>query len=66
MEENNDKENKEEYSPPTLNNNLQSHLLEIKNIKNNVDIINGTYSNDVALVENCEELDLKVSENFEE
>ena len=63
MEENNDKENKEEYSPPTLNNNLQSHLLEIKNIKNNVDIINGTYSNDVALVENCEELDLKVSEN---
>ena len=63
MEENNDKENKEEYSPPTLNNNLQSHLLEIKNIKNNLDIINGTYSNDVALVENCEELDLKVSEN---
>ena len=63
MEENNDKENKEEYSPPTLNNNLQSHLLEIKNIKNNVDIINGTYSNHVALVENCEELDLKVSEN---
>ena len=63
MEENNDKENKEEYSPPTLNNNLQSHLLEIKNIKNNVDIINGTYSNDVALIENCEELDLKVSEN---
>ena len=63
MEENNVIENKEEYSPPTLNNNLQSHLLEIKNIKNNVDIINGTYSNDVALVENCEELDLKVSEN---
>ena len=66
MKENNIiKENniEEEYSPPTLNNNLQSHLLQFKNIKKNVDIINGTYSNDVALVENCEELDLKVSEN---
>ena len=66
MKENNTiKENniKEEYSPPTLNNNLQSHLLEFKNIKDNIDVINGTYSNDVALIENCEKLDIKVSEN---
>ena len=53
----------EDYSPPTLNNNLQTHLIHFKNIKNNIDIINGTYSNDVALVENCEKFDVKVSEN---
>ena len=53
----------DEYSPPTLNNNLQTHLIHFKNIKSNIDMINGTYSNDVALVENCEEFDVKVSEN---
>ena len=51
------------YNPPTLKNNLQSHLLHYKNIQKNIDIINGTYSNDVALIENCSQFDIKVSEN---
>ena len=51
------------YDPPTLKNNLQSHLLHYKNIQKNIDIINGTYSNDVALIENCSQFDIKVSEN---
>ena len=70
MKENNEQENniinetnKEKYSPPTLNNNLQSHLILIKNVKENIDMINGTYSNDVVLIENCEAFDVKVSEN---
>ena len=51
------------YNPPTLKNELQSHILPFQNIKKNISIINGTYSNDVALIENCEEFRINVSEN---
>ena len=69
MKENDKKENIintnliNDYNPPTLENNLQSHLIISKNLKKNLDIINGTYSNDVSLIENCEEFSVKVSEN---
>ena len=74
MKENNEKDEKEEniintkeshsnYNPPTLENNLQSHLLHYKNIQKNLEIIHGSYSNDVALVENCTEYDIKMAEN---
>ena len=69
MKENDKKENIintnliNDYNPPTLENNLQSHLIISKNLKKNLDIINGTYSNDVSIIENCEEFSVKVSEN---
>ena len=70
MKENNEKEEnkitteeKKEYSPPSLDNKLQSHVLHFKNVNKNINMINGTYSNDVALIENCSEYDIKVSEN---
>ena len=50
------------YNPPTLKNELQSHIVHFKK-RNGVDIINGTYSNDVALIEDCSNFDIKVSEN---
>ena len=50
------------YNPPTLKNELQSHIVHFKK-RNGVDIINGTYSNDVALIEDCSDFDIKVSEN---
>ena len=49
--------------PPTLNNNLQSHLVHSNGIKKNMDMIYGTFSNDVVLVENCEEFQVRVAEN---
>ena len=51
------------YNPPTLENNLQSHLLHYKNIQKNIESIYYTYSNDVALIENCTEYNIKVAEN---
>ena len=61
---NQNESNKEiNYNPPTLENKLQSHLLHYKNIQKNIDSIYYTYSNDVALIENCTEYNIKVSEN---
>ena len=51
------------YNPPTLENNLQSHLLHYKNIQKNIESIYYTYSNDVALIENCTQYNIKVAEN---
>ena len=50
------------YDPPTLKNDLQSHILHFKK-RDGIDIINGTFSNDVALIEDCSDFDIKVAEN---
>lgn len=74
MKENKDKEeniikanntNNEQINdiPPTLKNNLQSHLVHSKGIKKNMDMIYGTFSNDVVLIEDCEEFQVRVAEN---
>ena len=61
MKEEQDKENK--YSPPTLNNPHQSNLLISSNQKNSLNIINGSFSNDFVIAENCEEFKLSIKEN---
>jgi len=53
----------EEYNPPTLVNPQQSNILSFKNEKDNFSIINGSYSNDFAVIENCEEFRLSIKEN---
>ena len=50
-------------SPPTLKNPLQSHILPYLGVKNNFGIINGSYSNDLILLEDAEKYNLSVKEN---
>lgn len=51
------------YSPPTLHNPHQSHIMSYSNIKESFSIINGSYSNDFALIENCNQFSLSIKEN---
>ena len=51
------------YSPPTLVNPFQSHIMPFSGMKKTLSIINGSYSNDLALVENSEEFNLSIKEN---
>ena len=53
----------ENYSPPTLKNPHQSNILPYSGQSNTFSIINGSYSNDFALVENCKEFSLSIKEN---
>ena len=51
------------YNPPTLVNPQQSNIMSFSNIKKNFSILNGSYSNDFVLMENCEEFNLSIKEN---
>ena len=51
------------YSPPTLKNPHQSHIILLSEIKKNFQIINGSYSNDFILIEKCYEFTLSIKEN---
>ena len=51
------------YNPPTLVNPQQSNIMSFSSIKKNFSIINGSYSNDFVLMENCEEFILSIKEN---
>ena len=51
------------YNPPTLINSLQSNIMSFSNLEKNLSIVNGSYSNDFVLVENCQEFQLQVKEN---
>ena len=51
------------YCPPTLNNPHQSNILPYSGQNDNFSIINGSYSNDFALVENCQSFSLSIKEN---
>ena len=51
------------YNPPTLVNPQQSNIMSFSSIKKNFSIINGSYSNDFVLMENCEEFNLSIKEN---
>ena len=53
----------EEYNPPTLKNPQQSHIMPFSKLENTLNIVNGSYSNDFALVENCKELNFSIKEN---
>ena len=50
-------------SPPTLKNPLQSHILPYVGVKDNFGIINGSYSNDLILLEDAENYNLSIKEN---
>ena len=51
------------FSPPTLNNPHQSHIVSYSQIKKNLAIVNGSYSNDLIVIENCYEFSLSIKEN---
>ena len=51
------------YSPPTLKNPHQSHIVSFSDISKNISIINGSYSNDLILIEKCNEFSLSIKEN---
>jgi mono-ADP-ribosyltransferase sirtuin 6 len=51
------------YSPPTLKNPHQSHIILLSEIKKNFQIINGSYSNDFILIEKCYEFTVSIKEN---
>ena len=53
----------ESYSPPTLKNPHQSHIVSSSNLEKSLSIINGSFSNDFVLAENCKEFNLSVKEN---
>ena len=53
----------EKYNPPTLKNPQQSHIMPFSKLENTLNIVNGSYSNDFALVENCKELNFSIKEN---
>ena len=60
-----DKDNniKSNYIPLILKNELGSYILPIKNIHKIFSIINGSYSNNAVLIENCEAFYPNASEN---
>ena len=62
-EEDKIEESKNNYSPPTLNNPHQSHILSQSNLTNTLYIVNGSYSNDFVVAENCNGFNLTVKEN---
>lgn len=51
------------YNPPTLVNPLQSNIMPFSKLQKSLNIVNGSYSNDFVLVENCDELNLQIKEN---
>ena len=51
------------YNPPTLINPQQSKIMPYSKLVKEFSIINGSYSNDFALVEECKEFSLSIKEN---
>ena len=51
------------YNPPTLVNPLQSNIMPFSKLQKTLNIVNGSYSNDFVLIENCDELNLQIKEN---
>ena len=51
------------YSPPTLKNPHQSHIILLSEIKKNFQIINGSYSNYLILIEKCYKFNISIKEN---
>ena len=51
------------YNPPTLINPQQSNIMPYSKLVKEFTIINGSYSNDFALVEECKEFSLSIKEN---
>ena len=53
----------EEYNPPSLVNPQQTNILSLKDQNKTMYIVNGSYSNDFVVAENCEEFNLQIKEN---
>ena len=50
-------------TPPTLKSPHQSHLLLHENKSKQLYIVNGSYSNDLVVIENCNEFSVNIKEN---
>ena len=51
------------FSLPTLINPHQSHIISYSEYKDNFMIVNGSFSNDFILIENCEKFSIQIKEN---